>query len=382
MKKRVLLVGEYSGVFTELSRALKEYYSAEVFTVNDGDGYKRFPSDLHVDYSKFRQNFFSKVWFYVSYRLGLLRIFDFISKWGGIKKSLTGFDIVQIVNPVMFADWGSIPNLIILRYLKKHNEKIFLSVLGFDYYEIKYDRIHNNTSGIFTHRLKDFILPSHMWMYKYCLFYRVLNDYAVHISSKIIPGLYPYKMSYEWTGKTTQVIPFPIKDSQIGDPITIDANSPIIIFHGWQKGKEAYKGNDVFDRVIRRVIDTYKDKVDYKIVQNVPYEEYVRMYNSCHIFIDQLYYCDKGMNGALGMAKGKVVFSGFSNDALNAYPQYDGNVVGIHANNDEEYLYQKFCELIEFPHRIEEISRSAIDFVRNNHSSHLVAKMYINEWSN
>ena len=78
---------------------------------------------------------------------------------------------------------------LIKHYLKKHNDTVFLSVLGFDYYEIKYNRIHNNTSGFYSPQLRDCIIPDYVWKYKFCLFYKYLNDYAVHISKKIIPGL-------------------------------------------------------------------------------------------------------------------------------------------------------------------------------------------------
>ena len=169
--KRILLVGEYSGVFTELSKELKKRKDLDVFTVNDGDGYKNYPADLHVACKKFNHSFLGKVIYYISFRLGLLNILDFISNWRILKKSLSGYDIVLITNPVMFSEWGAIPNLIILRYLKKHNDSVFLSVLGFDYYELKYNRIHNNTSGFYTPRLKDYIIPNYVWKYKFCLFY-------------------------------------------------------------------------------------------------------------------------------------------------------------------------------------------------------------------
>lgn len=378
--KRILLVGEYSGVFTELSKELKKRKDLDVFTVNDGDGYKNYPTDLHVEYKKYKHNFISKVIYHISFRLGFLRFFDFLSKWSTLKKSLSGYDVVQIINPVMFSEWGAIPNLIILRYLKKHNDSVFLSVLGFDYYELKYNRIHNNTSGFYTPHFRDYITPGYVWKYKYCFLYKFLNDYAIRISKKIIPGLLPYKQCYDWTGKTTNLIPFPIDESLLGKPLKVDTSKPIMIFHGWQKGKESFKGNDVFDRVIGKVVDKYGDKVNYRIVQGVTYDEYIKLYNDCHIFIDQLYFPDKGFNAVLGMAKGKVVFSGFSVEALRAYPDYSGKEIGINAYNDEQYLFEQFCNLIDNPHRIEQISGNAIEFVRNNHLSKLVADMYLYIW--
>ena len=69
-------------------------------------------------------------------------------------------------------------------------------------------------------------------------------------------------------------------------------------------------------------------------------------------------------------------------EALAEYPYYKNNVVGIRSYNDEDYLFDRFCELIENPSLMEEISRNAIDFVLHNHLSSVVAQQYINLWSN
>lgn len=381
MKKRILLLGEYSGVYTELAKELRKRESFDVFTINDGDGYKNYSADLHVEYGvSSPAGLFQRIWHYILYRVGFLNWRDFKSFWKYNQKYFAGYDVVQIINPVVFSEWGSIPNFIILKYLKSHNSTVYLSALGFDYYEIKYNRKHNNKSGFYTPRFKDFINPRYVWKYKYCLFYRMLNKYAVKISDRIIPGLLQYKLCYDWTGKTTPVVPFPISKSQIGSPIKIRQEDPILIFHGWQKGKESFKGNDVFDRVIRRVVEKYKEKVLYKIVQGVPYDEYLQLYNDAHLYIDQLYFPEKGTNAVLGMAKGKVVFSGFSPDSLRAYPKYSGEEIGVNASADESYLYEQFCYLIDNPQRIEELSKNAIEFVINNHESSVIANMYISIW--
>ena len=380
--KKILLVGEYSGVYTELAKELRKRDSAEVFTINDGDGYKNYSADLHVEYREpSKSGLLLRILRYILYRVGLLNWSDFSMFWKKNKNYFAGYDVVQIINPVMFSEWGSIPNFIILKYLKTHNTTVYLSVLGFDYYEMKYNRKHNNTSGFYTPHFKDFIHPRFAWKYKYCMFYRLLNNYAIKISNKIIPGLLQYKLCYDWTGKTTAVVPFPIAKSQVGSPVKIDQDEPIIIFHGWQKGKESFKGNDVFDKVIKRVVEKYKDKVVYKIVQGVPYDEYLKMYNDAHLYMDQLYFPEKGTNAVLGMAKGKVVFSGFSPESLKAYPNYTGEEIGVYANNDESYLFEQFCYLIDNPKKIEEISKNAIKFVINNHESSIVADMYISIWN-
>ena len=208
----------------------------------------------------------------------------------------------------------------------------------------------------------------------------VVNDYIVRISKSIMPGSYSYFMSYQWTNTHIGYFPFPIDESKIKQPIILKDNEPIVIFHGWQKGKDSRKGNDVFDRVIKKVVKKYGEKVEYRVVQNVPFNEYIKLYSDSHIFIDQLFGFDKGMNGLLGMAAGKVVFSGFKKNTLCNYPNYKGELIGIESHNDEDYLFERFCELIDNPRLIEKISKNAIEFVKQNHLTDFVADLYINEW--
>lgn len=378
---KVLFVGEYSGVYTELISQLK-LQNIETFSISNGDGYKKYPADILIKKNlKKSKNILIKFINNIKFRLGIDGIFVLLKQWNSLKKHLVGFDIVQIINPVPFSDFGSIANIVFLRYINKHNRIIVMSVLGDDYYTLKWISKANPLNKAFVDKpFSFFFRPSSIYKYKYCLFYKYLNNYVIKISKCIIPGSYAYKKSYEWNTKTSNMIPFPISDSKISIPIRLVKNSQIIIFHGWQVGKDLKKGNLVFEKVIKKVIAKYGNKVQYKIVKNVPYNEYLKLFSDSHIYIDQLYAFDKGMNGLLGMAAGKVVFSGFTEEALNMYPNYNGSLVGIKSYNDEDYLYNKFCELIDNPSLIEEISKNAIQFVKQNHTSYYITQLYLNLW--
>lgn len=372
---KILFVGEYSGVYTELIKALKE---RDIYTymVSDGDSFKQFNTDFLLKRNcNITNNVLIILYRHILTALGIIGLVTFMKKWSKLKKVSRGFDIVQLVNPNALQGFGFFVNMFYIHYLYNHNERIYLSVLGDDYYTFKYLKsISWNLYTNLTYREKIYLF------FKYSRICKYLNDYAIKISSKIIPGLYIYERSYHLFSKTISFIPFPINKSFIGSPIKIDTSSPIVIFHGWQLGKEKRKGNDIFDKVIKRIVCNYGTKVKYIVVQNVPYSRYIEMFNSCHIFIDQLYAYDKGFNGLLGMAAGKVVFSGFDEESLKGYPYYNNNIIGIKSFNDESYLYDKFSNLIENPNLIEEISKNAIDFVYQNHLNTYVASKYVDVW--
>jgi len=381
---KILLIGEYSGVHTELSKALKNM-GHEVKTISDGDEYKCFPADILIrdpslKWKNNKINTFFRMFLEYS---GLKGICKFLFIWNSIKREMIGYDVVQLINPLALSAFGSIANLYLLRYLRRKNSKIFLKAVGDDYYDVIYSMKQNTKFTYLKNiHLKDFVTKYYSLKYVYGLFYKKLNDYAIDISTKVIPGLYDYKMEYDWCDKSTNIIPLSVIQDKLGSPINIHPNEKIVIFNGWQKGKELKKGNDIFDRAANRVLREFPDKVEYVIVQSVPFEEYIKLYASAHIFFDQCYSYDKGVNGMLGMAAGKVVFSGFEKEALECYPHNDfTKEYGINALPDEEYIYKCLIALIENPQRIETISKNAIEFVMKNHLSNIVAEKYIQIWS-
>ncbi|HGU3910524.1 TPA: glycosyltransferase family 1 protein, partial [Escherichia coli] len=145
-------------------------------------------------------------------------------------------------------------------------------------------------------------VPGNKRKYRYSLkflklYYKVLNDYCVAISEKIIPGLVDYRIAYEHFDKCTDVIPLPInKNFVTTKSLSLKNDDKIVIFHGWQVGKELKKGNYIFDRAIKKLQEKYNEQIEYVIVKNVPYDEYVKSFSRAHLFIDQCYSYDKGVN--------------------------------------------------------------------------------------
>lgn len=383
---RVLLLGEFSGVFTELRKGLLEK-GDEVISINDGDGWKNYPADFKIA-NKPLKNIpillkpFRYIYRLFLYRLGINGLITLYRNWPKMRPLLAEYDVVQLSNPVVLPPLGSVANFLVLRYVFSHNKNVYMNCMGGDYYELKsrLKRDRNNTLAKKHRNSNLFGFPYLSFKFMYCLFYKRLNDYVVKNVKAIIPITIRYASVYKNTGKTTIVIPIPIAESAVGEPIIFAEGGRVVIFHGWQLGREADKGSDIFDKVIKKVVAKYGPKVDYQVVHNIPYKDYLEKLKNCHLFIDQLYASDKGVNGLLGMAAGKVVFSGFKEESLKSYLNYDGKLVGIPSFNDEKYLYNRFCELIENPHLIEEISANAIEFVKKNHLTSVVTQMYKDVW--
>jgi len=380
---KVLLLGEFSGLHTELAKGLR-VCGVDVFTISDGDGFKNYPADIVEKKKNTRSNLVVKVFRFIvsrfAFKIGLGGLFMFLRHWSKLRYHMTGYDIVEINNPTFLRCYGNLILLYISRYVRMHNKHVFLSAMGNDYYVDKFLSTFYKTRLAFLtekkiHGKEWKRIPHNPW------FYKKLNDYLVDVSDAIIPIGYFYQKSYQWSGKVASVIPTPIDPCRIGTPFNIKEGDIVNIFHGWQKGR-LIKGNEVFDRVINRVVDKYgSEKVNYQVVSNVPFNEYIKLFRNAHIFIDQLYADDKGMNGLFGMAAGKVVFSGFMPESLELFSDYHGERIGIPASTDEEELFNQFCDLIEHPLQMNEISHNAVEFVKKNHDFRIVAKMYLEEWA-
>lgn len=384
---KVLLIGEYSGVHTNLAKELKKK-GHMVYVISDGDGYKKIGNpDLLVSYNILKSNnlifsFLIKVYYVLMEFLGLKGFFSAI---GYIKKikNLNDYDVVQLINTRPFSSFSSLGNLVLLHYIFKHNKRVFLCALGDDYTWVKYCLDGNLPYSKFD-RFKFKYIGKFLWplVYVYGVGFKLLDRYVVKNSKKIIPGLFDYYIAYkesDYNYKLSEIVPLPIELLQSYEGFNFKGY-PIKIFHGWQPGKELAKGNDIFDKAIKKLILKYPEKVEYEIVGGIPYEEYLRKFSDSTIYIDQCYSLDRGMNGLLGMEAGKVVFTGFNEGTANYY-NMTMNQCAIDAPPNEYKIFEELENLILNPSIIEKISREAILFVKRHHDSTLVAEKYITIWN-
>ena len=378
---KILLLGEYSGVFNNLSKALKDN-GHEVLLVNNGDSYKSFHSDLYIDYKYFKSS--SKV------LNKLINIYYIILMYSGFKgciqifrhkkliESMKNYDVIQLINPLFLADYGAIVNLLTFVYLKKHNKKIFLSALGDDYIWIKYCLNKNFKYSIFDRlsikTIKQYSFPLH---YIYGFMNPYLNKYVVKNVNAILPGLYDYYAAYKDFENCTEIVPIIMA---VDERKEIEFTGfPIKVFHGWQPGKDIRKGNDLFDRALKKIESDYPGKIDYKIVGGVTYAEYIKTFDDCCIFIDQCYSQDCGVNALLGMKNGKVVFSGLEKPVQDYYGLVNNPI--INAIPDVNQIYKDIEMLILNPNKIKAYSSRAIDFVEKFHNKNYVIDKYISIWT-
>lgn len=380
---KILLLGEYSGVHTNLALTLRRK-GYEVFSVHNGDGYKSFVPDYNISYKTISSNnkiiqkiinLYYLILVYSGFK-GIIQIFKYLD----VLKKLKGYDVVQLINPRFLAGFGTIVNLLVFIYLKKNNKKIFLCALGDDYYWVNYCLKGGFEYSVFDRlNLNTFPKYSYSLHYKYGFLNPFLNKYICNNVNAIIPGLYDYYVPYKEFPYTTEVVPIIVETKVDTKLLDIDDfSNPVKIFHGWQPGREITKGNDIFDIAIKKLLLKYPNKIEYTVIGGVPYHEYKTLFQSCHIFIDQCFSQDCGVNALLGLAEAKVVFSGFE-DAVKDIYNIDYNPL-VNAKPDPEYIYTAIEDIILNPKKIKEYSKNALRYISDFHSAEYVLEKYKRIW--
>lgn len=379
---KILLVGEYSGFHNSLKKGLIEL-GHEVTILASGDGFKGYPADIKVDAYLFRHNPFLKkiknlIFSFFKIDLAGLELLFRIKKQ---TKNLISFDAIQFINSNCFLTKPSIEKKIFI-HLSKLCQNRYLHGGGNDVYWTDYMLNKHEGYSSLTPYIKDNKLTSHFLpALKYTKkAYRNYYTFFLNHIHGIIPSDIDYRIVYENTPKAFGMIPCPINISKLKyKPIKIE--DKVTIFCGINTTNQYAKGIPYFLDALTIIEKKYKDKVQIKITKNLPYKEYIKIYDEAHIFMDQCLSYDQGYNGREAMAKGKVVFSGANNDFRQFYNIKENEMPLIEAKPDVEYLVIKLSELIENHQKIQDISKRARLFIEKEHNHTKSAKKYLKTWN-
>jgi glycosyltransferase involved in cell wall biosynthesis len=378
---RILLVGEFSRLHNSLKEGLLKL-GYEVVLVNNGDGFKNYPSD------------YSNRAFWCESKLGniprqlIYRItkFDISKMERGLRfyfllKKLKDFDVVQLINEAPIQTTATF-ELYLLKKLFKQNNKFFLLCSGVDHVTLnhmldkkeRYSIMNPYFEGI----KESLIQYESMWEYL-SKAHKKIHDFLYNKINGVIASDLDYVNPLSNNLKFLGMIPNPINVSTIEfveNPIT----DKIIIFLGINNGNSYKKGIHLFEKALTIVKQKYADKVEVIVTRNIPYQNYIQLFNKAHIVLDQIYAYDQGYNALEAMAKGKVVFTGAEKEFEDYYNLSDK--VAVNALPDVEILVKELSFLIENPTKIQAIGSRARAFVEKEHDYVKVAEKYLKAWEN
>jgi glycosyltransferase involved in cell wall biosynthesis len=376
---KILLVGEYNSIHYTLKEGL-EALGHHVTVVGLGDGFKK--RSVDVNFKKPYETGVKKFVKRVVYKLLKIDLnSESIKKQFFANKAIfQGNDVVQLVNEVSFSTLPKVEKEL-LSFIFEHNKKVFLLSCGTDHLSVKYAMEEKFRYSIATPYLEKRGTEAqfqHMTQYLEPAFEK-LHHFIVENSTGIIASDFDYDIPLQGHPKYLGLVPNPINlDKLHYSPLNIE--EPLIIFHGINVNNYYKKGNDIFEAALALVTKTHSAKIEIITVRSVPYAEYIKAFDSCHILLDQVFAYDQGYNALEAMAKGKVVFTGAETEFLEYYNLKEDEVA-INALPNAQHIAKKLLWLIENPEKILEISKNARAFVEKEHHYVLGAKRYLEKWT-
>ena len=344
---KILLVGEFSGVHTNLKKALIAK-GHTVAIVGKHDGFKKFDSDLNVSP-------------YIGNTIGKFKnIFYFLLNI----KNYIGYDVVQFINPFEIPYYYHFVGLNHLLF--KFNKKIIYYAAGTDPAFLSSDSKLNYFPFSNKNSTEH---PNYPW---YKIVYYNWFIKKIHL---IIPAMYSYSIGYYHLKKCRKHIKL------IGTGVYTNANNTvnnhISILHGITRPE--FKGSEIITKALRIIKEKYKSKVKIYIVKRLPYSEYETYLNNVDIMIDQCKSYDYGMNAILALEKGVVVLSG-AEDVAMAYLNVESSaVINIKPSIDE--IVAKLEKIIQNKNQLSLLKKHSINYVKKYHNPKLIAKEFLDYYT-
>ena len=377
---KILLIGEYSRLHNSLKEGLI-MLGHEVILLSSGDHFKKFDSDY-----SFHPAFLSGYWLprkikNILYKLtGInlekaergLRFFLLLPQ-------LKNFDHVQLINSDAIETFPFLSRILYKKIFKKIKNRSLL-ICGDETPVIDYLLKKESAYSILTPYFEDNSLKEH---FEYPLKYTTKNyrktfDWLVENCQNLVASDLDYKIPMEKMGYSVHFIPNPVNTLKI-EFQEQKINDKIVIFLGINRSSYIKKGVAYFEKALQIIQEKYAEKVAVIITENLPYEDYIHLYNSAQIVLDQIYANDQGYNALEAMAKGKVVFTGGGKEFMDHYNLKER--ININALPDVDYLINELSFLIENPEAIITIGKRARAFIEKEHDYISIANQYLASWN-
>jgi len=374
---KILLVGEYSRLHNSLKEGLHSL-GHSVVIIGSGDYFKKYPVDIPIK-RKYSSGI-SKKWKVLLYKLFKIDITSQNIKKQFFKnpEKLKGFDVVQLINESPFNVTPSIEKEFVL-FLKNNNKKLFLLSCGTDHLSVKYAFEKKFRYSILNPLFEKKVSEKYFFpILKYLKpKYKSLHKFVFENCNGVIASDMDYHIPLQGNSKYCGLIPNPVNTEKL-TYIPLDLDGKLIVFHGINRANYFKKGSDYFEAALKIISEKHPQKIEIITAEDLPYKEYIKKYNRCHILLDQVLSYDQGYNALEAMAKGKVVFTGAEKEFVEFYNLKEK--VAINVLPDVNNIVNSLEDLILHPKKIQEISKNARNFIEREHDYITIAKKYIEVW--
>lgn len=366
---KILLLGDYSNCHRTLATGL-QHLGCDVTLASDGSKWMNCERQIDI----VRQP--GKIG-------GLIH---YITMHNLLNRSLSGFDIVAVHDP-NFTSLRPERLLTLFNKLRSKNGKVFLTAMSTDLAYL--DMVSPPDSPL---RYSEWFIgdnPSRMKLANQKEWEEWHNpdlmDYQNYFYDNIdgaVSILYEYHMAIEkrldkertaYAGIPIDLDRFPFLPIE-GTP------GKIKIFLGRDRTRQLMKGSDYLEQAARIVAARVPNKREFTLVENRPFNEFIRLLTDSHLVLDQIYSYTPATTALMAMAYGRSVVSG-------AEPEYY-DFIGEHRNRpiinapitlDE--LVDSIEQTVSHPESFILRGLRSREFVERHNDANIVAKRFLDFWT-
>lgn len=363
---KILFVGDASNLHNCLAQALRDLGHTAVVASN-GSHWMDTARDIDLSRGPGKMGA-------VKYVLDVLRALP----------HMRGFDVVVTCGHI-FLDLKPGKVRRVFDWLKSHNHSIVLSALGTDYYY--YHACHDGK----TYRYSDYMVGDKPSPYAHSEEYQakhednwklpLMREHSEHILKNIdgaISCLWEYHECYKpLLGERLAYGGIPIDTRNVNPHIIENEPKKVKFFIGIQRDRNILKGTNLLLEAAQRTVDRYPTLCELKVVENVPYEEYVQLLNQSHVILDQLYSYTPATNAMLAMARGLVAVSGAEPEYYDLIGEHDNQpIINVNPLVDGD-IDAKLEWIVRNKQLLPDLSRRSREFVEKHNEAHVVAQRHI-----
>jgi hypothetical protein len=364
--RRVLLLGDFSGVHISLRNGLRDL-GVNARVLSSGDGYKSMERDLDFAIPQ-----------------GLSRTKRYIALLQCLQKNhleLRNNDVVQFVSPFFFQN-ASLNDFFFKFFLKYTNTKLYYlacsSDQGFFFSKkqgILKDLLYDPISAVekdFEHN-REYVESK----YNNGLFNRE-KTIVLETNGIIAPSFdYFNYTSSLYKNHPIKFIPFPLDLKNL--PFHENKlEGKLIFLHGMHRNRYHFKGSFFISEAFKILKQKYPNDVEVRIIDSLPYNEYIGELLKCNVFVDQTDAYDVGMAALQALALGRITLSGSEPEVNKFYLGRENTIINIRPN--VEHIVKQCEKLLECRSFVKECSYKGRLYVEENHSHVKVAAEYVKHW--
>lgn len=363
---KILMLGDYSNLHACLAKELRKR-GHTVTLVSDRGGHMQTDADLELQ----RPSGFLGGLRY------LYRILATLPSW-------TGYDVVQLINPVFLK---LKPNKLRMIYdiLKKNNRSVFLTLCGNDHFFVK-DCVDTNLFRFSEFRIgkektplvecdprreSGWLIPEHARYTKY------LYD-TIDGAMSVLPEYDMSARCHMDRGKLLFTnLPIEIENHKFTE---METDGPVKILIGMRSNMQIQKGTAKMLELCQELEKEMPGKLEVRKVTNLPLTKYLEELSASHIVIDQLYSYSPATNALQTMVLGRITASGGQPEYYEYINEDSRPIFCLSPLEEDATIKERLRRLIENKDEMQRMAHDGHRLAAKHNDVRNIAALFESHW--